>query len=1326
MPDSDNQLDLVGEINQKDLELTSSTNKETSQYNPAQIEQKIIDFWKEHKTFEKSITMKSEDNPYRFYDWPPFITWLPHYGHLLSSVMKDVVTRFHTQKGKRIDRVWGWDCHGIYVEQKVQEKNGYTSNKDIEAKGIEGFIEKCYEYTKGVSDQWDWYVDHIGRWVDFKNAYKTMDNSYMESVLWVFKSLWDKWMIYKGKRVSLYSTKLNTPISNYEVALDNSYEDVSDPAITVKFPVNWYTSDIETTHFIHTDDNFINATFAIIRDEKGRLLSIYNAKREMWQFPGGKAENGETIEQSLIREVKEELGVDCVIWTKLGQVKRILNKKPRLVHFFEVTLQWDPVLQEPNHTKLEWTTISSTDANDLWYQYEVDGVIVDDANEIKRFPSLYTFQTVLPVLKSYPETSSAPLNFLAWTTTPRTIAANIALAVNPEMRYMQLFDKNAKEYFILAENLIGKYYKNAEEYIEVYRCRGVEFLWIKYTAPFSYYQNIIGQLTQENKNFTVLPADYVTDEDGTGVVHQAPEFGEEDFQTGLKYGLYQTEMLDEQGNYLINPFVGSAPEREAIWKEYVGTYYRDVNELAMRDMKANGTLIKKESITHSVAMCPRTWVPLIYKAQDARFVNIQAIKWLLAENNEKIFRLPEHLKHGRFLKSMESAPDRNISRTRFWATPMPVWKAEDSDDMIVLWSLEEIYQLDQTGSKIIEKRTENWKAIYRDTLNNKEFDLHRPYIDAVRGLKNNQKYIRVPEVLDPWLESGSMPYAQVHYPFENKEKFEASFPADYVSEYVGQVRAWFFFMHVLATMLSMPYKLVRQEDNTFKLVEDKPALDIPFEKYNSPAFKNVVCTGVLAWNDGRKMSKSLGNYPDPKGTMMALWWDALRMNFATSPIVVWWDTNISEESIREIYKKTILPLWNSYYFFTTYSQIDWFTADPSVSLQKLIQDERLQDFKNPLDTWMLLKTMKLVNTINEQLGLYNLQTSSTALIGFMEDLTNRYIRRSRRRFWESGAWENMGQDKVDAYTVLYTVLTELCLIAAPFMPFITEYIYKKLTWKESVHLEEIVTYDSSMISKYDLQIDAMELTKKIVSLGLSLRWQKKIRVKQPLQKVILSRGVVFSDHDISNTVYHDMIKDELNVKEIVIDSTMEQKVQAICKPNARLLWKKFGKDMQEIISQAKSGAFTLESDGSTIVSGVSWQKWTLQSEEFTIEYEKWDVPFDVAIDGALVIALDDTISEILRLEWDARDLIRYIQEARKEADYNMDARIQLAIKLPQDVEQAKDMPFASDIAELLKQFGEMIASETLSTIVKDINNPDIEKDVSLDMIWSVGYAIKKI
>ncbi len=1282
--------------------MSEVTKKESPQYNPRDIEQSVINFWKENNTFEKSITTRSENQPYRFYDGPPFITGLPHYGSLLSSVVKDVMTRFWTQKGKRIDRVRGWDCHGIYVEQKVQDKLWYTSNKDIEAKGIDGFITGCYEFTQDVSDQWDWYVDHIGRWVDFKNAYKTMDNDYMESVLWVFKSLWNKGLVYKGKRVSMYSTLLNTPISNYEVALDNSYADISDPAITVKFPVVWsiVMQKEEGDDFVKTGDGFIETVFAVIKDEQGRYLSMYNAKHDTRQFPGWKVDIGESPEQAVVREVQEEIGVSATIIKKIGSRKSIMKSKIWYCHVYEVTIDGTPVLQEPLKHAALWyaavTPVEKSEENSLGYEYSIEGSVIADEKEIMRFPSLYVLMSVLHELPS--DSANIPMSFLAWTTTPWTIPANIALVVNPELRYIQIFDLNAKQYFVIAENLVHKYYKESIDYVIVNRTRGRELVGVQYKPPFDFYTN------KGEQNHQVYAVDYVTDTDGTGIVHTAPEFGEDDFNTWRKYNLFQTEALDLEGKY-----TAEVPT-------YQWTYYREANDTIMQDLKNADLLYKKESITHSVAMCPRTNVPLIYKAQDAWFINIQAVKPLLFANNEKVHWVPDHLKNGRFLKSMESAPDRCISRTRYWATPMPVWTSEDGD-MIVLGSREEIYELSQTGSKNIEKRVVDWKEVYRDTLTDKELDLHRPYIDSVRWMKKSpmsgemQKYTRIAEVLDPWLESGSMPYAQVHYPFENKEKFEASFPADYVAEYVWQVRAWFFFMHAIATMFTMPKKLLTNRDGSTELIDDEPVLPLPKEKYNSPAFTNVVCTGVLAGNDGRKMSKSYGNYPDPKETIEWFGGDTIRLYLCASPIVVGGDMNFSEDGLKETYKKFILPLWNSYYFYTTYAAIDQFAPHENMSLRDILANDGVSALGNPLDRWMVMKTMDLVNTVNASLEEYDMQSGANALIRFMDDLTNRYIRRSRRRFWESGVGADMWQDKKEAYTVLYCILAEVCLVAAPFTPFIAEYIFKTLTGKESVHLEYIEPYDTSALD--NTLIHDMWLTQTIVSLGLSLRWQKKLRVKQPLPAVLIS--------DAIPQLYQDMIVEELNVKTLIIDKTLAGKVTAVCKPNAKLLGKKLGKEMQWVINEAKSGNFVLQENGHVLVDS----KYDLLPEEFVIEYEKGDVPFDVAIDWSLIVALDDTLTDELRLEGDARDMIRYIQEARKTADYNLDDRIMLSIGLPKDWGNASDMSYASDIQALLNQFGELIAGETLATLIDNLDWADQIEIVELEMVGRVEFSIKK-
>ena len=969
-----------------------------------QIEEQISQYWKDNNIFERSIETKSEDKPYRFYDGPPFITGLPHYGHILGSALKDMVTRFRTQKGHRIDRVWWWDCHGIYVEQKVQAKLWLNSNLEIEKYGIDKFIQACYEYTWEISDQWEWYVDHLGRWVDFKNAYKTMDNDYMESVMWVFKSLYDKNLIYKWKRVSLYSTKLNTPISNYEIALDNSYADISDPAITVKFQAK--RKEIERKgEFEYTEDGFAKVTAIVVRKNWWYLM-MYSHVHNFWCFPWWQnISKWFTPEQNIDKELQETLQCGASSKNLLGSIKTIFAWMPMLIYYYEVELASEPVLTNQNtYSKVDYVYFEESD-NQFGHIASVAWLVFDE--DVFLWANFFDYKLLKDNLfDKINQSIETPLHFLAWTTTPWTIPANLALVVGNDIDYSQIYDLTTQEYYILAHNLISKYYKDSSQYILIYTCKGSELVGLSYQAPFDY----LG--TANSADFKVYAADYVLDTDGTGIVHTAPEFGEDDFQTGKKFGLTQTEVLDLEWKY------------NSIISDMAGVYYRDANDIVIDKLKASWLLFKKEQIVHSVAMCPRTNVPLIYKTQDSWFIDIQSVKPKLQEHNQDINWVPWHLKDGRFVKSMESAPDWCISRTRYWATPMPVWAPEsdvqnsiiDSSNMQVLGSREEIFQLDQTGSRKLIKQELDDKIIYIDTDTNKEFDLHRPFIDKIWGMVDGVKYVRIPEVLDPWLESGSMPYAQVHYPFENKEKFENSFPADYVAEYLGQVRCWFFFMHALGVML-----------------------------FDSPAFTNVICTGVLAGNDGRKMSKSYGNYPDPKESMEKYGSDALRMYMANSPIVVGWDMNFSEEGWKEVLRKISLPLWNSYSFFCTYASIDDF--EPSAYGLSDMLDYPLD---NKLDQWLIARLTQLIAQVHDGFVAYDMVTASTPIYEFMNDLTNWYIRRSRRRFWKS---ENDG-DKLQAYNTLYVTLVEVCKVIAPFMPFISEHIYRDLTGRESVHLDE--------------------------------------------------------------------------------------------------------------------------------------------------------------------------------------------------------------------------------------------------------------------------------
>jgi isoleucyl-tRNA synthetase len=1040
-----------------------------------QIFETVHKYWSDNNIFQASVDKNPNDNQFRFYDWPPFVTGLPHYWHLASSVAKDVIPRFQTMKGKKVDRIRWRDCHGIPIEQKVQTKLELSSNLDIEKVGIETFINGCYDYTRSVSGERKWYIDQFARWVDFDNSYKTMDNDYMESVRRVFKTLWDKWLVYKGKRVSLYSTKLETPISNFEVAMDDTYEDVNDPAITVMLDLS-----VNGSHYENT--------FALI-----------------------------------------------------------------------------------------------------------------------------------------------------WTTTPWTIPVNIAAGVHKDISYSKILYEN--KYYIVATNRIEAIFAN-KEYSVIENFLWETLIWLSYQPPYDY----LYTKTNNEKDHKIYHADFVSDSDGTGLVHEAPEFGEVDFQLAKQIGLTITEAMDSSWHYT------------SIMWEKAWIFYRDANSIIIQELHDMNRLFHKASITHRVAFCPRSGTPLVYKAQDSWFIDInwpkeifggKSLKQKCIEANEDINRYPEHNKHGRFLKSMEWAPDRCISRTRYWGTPMPIYKSV-SWEMLVIWSREELYQLQLNGSNNIIKKEENGKVIYRNTSRNAELDLHRPFIDDVWFTKNNVKYDRISEVLDCWVESASMPYAQVHYPFENKEKFDNSFPADYVVEYTGQIRAWFYVMHVLWVAL-----------------------------FDKPAFKNVICHGVIAGNDGRKMSKSLGNFPDPKPTFAQYGGDAVRMSILTTPLFNGWDMNFSEDLILEALKQNILPLWNAFSFFVTYANIDQRTSTSQKDTQYIAEGS-----KNRLDTWILGELTAVISTIDNDLWGYDITHASRQIASFLENLTNWYIRRSRRRFWKSDSDE----DKASAYATLYTVLTQFCLIAAPFMPIVTEYIWRVLTREDisnSVHLQN---YPSSSLSIDTILADAMSNAQAIVRMWLASRGKKNIRVRQPLSTLIL--GVQLDQY------YLDIISEELNIKKVICDTTLNSHVTKICKPDGKIIGQLFGWATKEIFALAKSGEFIESEDGSIVVG-----EWLLPAGSYEISYIKTDESEDIEVDNGIVMKIDWNLTPELEKEGYARDLIRAIQDARKEANYDIADRISLKIE---------GGLLAEDI---INHHWATIQEETLSTISYTLEQADIIKNI---------------
>ena len=849
------------------------------------IEEDLLSYWKKEKIFEKSISQRSKDNLYSFFDGPPFVTGIPHYGTLLSSIAKDIVPRYFTMKGKRIRRVWGWDCHGLPIENNVEKKLGLKNRKDIEKIGLKKFIENCYAYVSTTSPEWQWYIDHIGRWVDFKNSYKTMDQKYMETVIWVFKQIYDKGLIYKGKRTSLFCTRCSTPISNFEIAMDNSYKDKQDPAITMKFLVK----------------------------TKGKFYNSF---------------------------------------------------------------------------------------------------------------------------------------ILAWTTTPWTLPANRALVIDEKETYVNVEFQNSN--YILAKKRLNSVF-GKDKYKILNQSKGNQLVGLEYEPLYDFFP-------KKAPDFKVYGYEgMVNMEEGTGVVHSAPGFGEIDTKMGKRYKLSMVDTIDDEGKF-------TSPV-----KPWAGLYIKGKNgadPLIIRDLEKRNRLFREETIIHSYPYCYRCQTPLIYKAQDSWFINVSKLKKQLYKTNKNINWIPKNA-NNRFLKGIENAPDWCISRTRYWATPMPIWECEKCKERKIAGSISEIEKL--SGQKVK--------------------DLHRPFIDQITfkcpKCKGTMK--RVKEVLDCWIESGSMPYGERHYPFENKKEFEQGFPADYISEYVAQTRAWFYVMHVISNALM-----------------------------GKNCFKNVIVTGVIMGTDGRKMSKSYGNYPDPKKVLQKYGGDALRLYLMGSPIMVGENINISEEGIKNAYRKILLIFWNSYRYFVTFASL---SESRRVSLADFEAENKPAE--HIMDKWIMARLKIMHKKVSLNLDKYLIPPVVNEIADFVNDLSTWYIRRSRERF--------NAKDK-NAFSIFYYVLVELSKIIAPVAPFISENIFRNLTGEESVHLQDWSKPEE--ISKEEKELlKQMQLARQICELGNSARKKEEIKVRQPLRELKVQGPRLKVREELKQ-----LIKDELNVKEVEIVS----------------------------------------------------------------------------------------------------------------------------------------------------------------------------------------------
>ncbi|MDR1893249.1 MAG: isoleucine--tRNA ligase, partial [Spirochaetales bacterium] len=1015
------------------------------------MEKNILTFWKENRIFQKSLEERRDSPDYLFYDGPPFATGLPHFGHFVPGTIKDIYPRYFTMKGFRVERRFGWDCHGLPVEYEAEKELGISGKKQIEDYGITGFNEYCRSIVLRYAKEWEEIVTRLGRWVDFEHDYKTMEPDYMESIWWVVKQLWDKGLLYEGHYILPYCPRCSTVLSNHELNL-GGYQEVTDPSVTIKF----------------------------------------------------KAEG------------------------------------------------------EGN-----------------------------------------TF-------------------FLAWTTTPWTLPSNLALTVGPDIDYVKVAD--GEENYILAKARLGAYYRDSGEYRILWEKKGAELVGLAYEPLFNYFAG-----EKAAGAFRIFAAPYVTIEDGTGIVHTAPGFGEDDYNT-----------LKGTGISTVCPVDGECQFTDEV-PDYRGRFVKDTDKDIIARLKAEGRLVKRENYLHSYPHCWRCSSPLIYRAVGSWFVNIGKIKQDMLAANSQINWVPAHLKAGRFGKWLEGARDWAISRNRYWGNPIPIWRCPRCGKLECMGSREELKQ--RSGES--------------------PGDLHKHFVDQITfPCSCGGQMQRVSEVLDCWFESGSMPYAQSHYPFENKEKFEAAFPADFIAEGLDQTRGWFYTLVILGAAL-----------------------------FNKPAFKNVVVNGLVLAASGKKMAKRERNYSDPREVMEQFGADALRLFLMNSAAVRAEDLRYSDEGVKEVLKGFLIPLWNSYSFFVTYANIDNFRPGSPV--------EKPQ---NPLDIFILSEMEKTRGEFIEYIESYDIQRAIASLYRFVDNLNNWYIRRSRRRFWRS---EN-DLDKNEAYQTLYEALQKLILLAAPIIPFVTEEIYQNLKAPgapESIHLCPLPPEEPDRRNR-ELELK-MEGTIKAVSLGRALRSLHGLKIRQPLKALHL----VTMDEQEKKILreMQEIIKEELNVKEIIFRENEEELVEYRAKANFKALGQKLGENMrpaaQEIENLTSPEIRRLLEGSSLCLTLPTPETYTLgrrdREDGIQLELNRDQVIIEriekdnlkVINQGSLTLALDSEITQDLYQEGLARDIVRSVQTLRKDLGLSVTDRISLYIAGSPPVRRAAEA------------FEEYIAGETLANRV---------------------------
>ena len=1069
------------------------------------LEEAVLDYWKKDGTFQASIDNREAgphgDNEFVFYDGPPFANGLPHYGHLLTGYAKDLVARYQTQRGHKVERRFGWDTHGLPAELEAMKQLGMTDKQEILEMGIDNFNDAARASVLKYTNEWEQYVTRQARWVDFENDYKTLNVEYMESVIWAFKRLYDKGLTYQGFRVLPYCWKDETPLSNHELRMDDDvYQDRQDQTVTV--------------------------AFALTADDS--LAANKNV-------------------------VAELAGVEA----------------------------------------------------------------------------------------------------LAWTTTPWTLPTNQALAVGPDIEYVVVpgAGEFSRRRFLIAADLLGTYAKDlgyagespAEDAAAAITARytGSQLEGVRYTPLWDYFAD--AEKWGTGTSWQILVADYVSTTDGTGIVHQAPAYGEDDQKVCESYDIPVVLSVDEGAKFL--PLFGQpSPSGSTALAGIAGVQVFEANRTIINALKADGALIVEKSYVHSYPHCWRCRNPLIYRAITSWYVKVTEFKDRMSELNEQINWIPENVKYGQFGKWVENARDWSISRNRFWGSPIPVWVSDDPNypRVDVYGSLEEL------------------KADFGRLPLNKEGkpDLHRPYIDELTRPNpddptGKSTMRRVEDVLDVWFDSGSMPYAQVHYPFENKDWFENHYPADFIVEYIGQTRGWFYTLHILATAL-----------------------------FDRPAFKNVVSHGIVLGSDGQKMSKSLRNYPDVSEVLDRDGSDAMRWFLMSSPILRGGNLIVTEQGIREGVRQVMLPLWNVYHFFALYAN----AANKGAGYTAQVK----YDSQHVMDRFILGKTRELVQQVTADMDSYDIWSACEHLRLYADALTNWYVRRSRERFFD---------EDPDAFDTLYTALVTVSKVAASLLPLTTEEIYRGLTGERSVHLADWPAAEDFADESELLLL--METVRAVCSTGSSLRKEKKIRVRQPLQS--LTAAIANEQFAQLETAFGakgadyfaKIVKDELNLREVILVNAQDANpadygISQQLKVNARAAGPRLGKQVQTAIKASKSGDWTIAEDGTVTVAfdaidgGLALVDGEYELVTVVASSDDGTEREAAAVLPGGFLVLNIELTDELVAEGIARDTIRAIQQARKDAGLNVSDRIDLTVSAPQET------------LEALRTHEELVTGETLA------------------------------